>query len=86
MTDPMPDSPERSARVAKALLVISPFAAALAYGLAAIQGADTRSSFIIAGVMFAMCLVWALLYYLRGSKAVGDMGWINLILRLITRR
>lgn len=66
--------------------MISPFAAAFAYGLAAIQGADTRSCLIIAGAMFAMCLVWALLHALRGSKAVGDMGWINLILRLIARR
>jgi hypothetical protein len=81
-----PDSPEFAAKAAKAWLVLSPFGTALAYGLAAIQGADTRTCLIIAGAMLLLCLFFSGLYYLRGSKATGDLGWINMILRLIARR
>lgn len=85
MTEPQPDDTLRYKRASKALLVLSPFGAALAYGIAALQGAETRSCLIIAGTMFAMCLGASLLYGLRGSKANSDLVWINLILRLLSR-
>jgi hypothetical protein len=86
MAEPQDDNPERFARAARALLYLSPFLFAFTYGLAAIQGADTRSCLIISGVGLAMCLGASLLYHLRGSKAGSDMAWIALILRLIARR
>ena len=88
MTEPLDpeDTPERWARVSKALLVISPFGAAFCYILAALQGAQPIHCLIIAAVMFAGCLGAALLFHLRGSKAGGDMVWIQLILQLLARR
>lgn len=86
MAEQQPDNPQRWTKIAKTYLVLSPFGAALAYGLAALQGADTRTSVIISGAAFLLCLGWSLLYFVRGSSAESDMGWINAILRLLTRR
>jgi len=88
MADPIDpeDTPERWARVSKALLVISPFGAAFCYVLAALQGAQPIHSLVIAAIMFAGCLGAALLFHLRGSKAAGDAVWIRLILQLLARR
>ena len=73
--------------MAKAYLVISPFGAAFAYGLAALQGADHAhlphhrggrpSRAALDGPCSISCVA---------SRAVDDMGWINVILKLLARR
>ncbi len=50
--------------------------------LAGLQGADMRSSLIIAFAGLAMCLGAAILYSLRGSKSADDLFWVNIVLRL----
>ena len=86
MSDEPEMTPERQARLVRVLLVISPFGAAFAYGLAAIQRAEPAMRAMMAGIMFVGCLAAALLFHLRGAKAGSDSGWIALILRLLSRR
>lgn len=84
-TDRQRDTPEQRQRVAALLLKLTPFAFVLGYVLAAVQGARWQDSLLIAVVGAAMCLGWAGLYKLRGSKSADDLGWLNILLRLFTR-
>jgi hypothetical protein len=86
MANLSPGDPRRWVRVSKALLVMAPIGGIFAYGFAALQGAEMRSRLIVTAMMVAMCLGRSLLYYLRGSKATGDIGWISFILRLLAGR
>lgn len=79
------DTPEARQRVAALLLKISPLMFVFCYVLAAVQGARWQHSLLIAVVGTVMCLGWAGLYKLRGSKWAGDLFWLNILLRLFTR-
>jgi hypothetical protein len=80
------DTPEkRTARVVRALLVLSPFLFAFCYFLALVQGASEQASIVIGFAGFAMCLGAAGLNALRGPKATGDLWWVAMIMRLIGR-
>jgi hypothetical protein len=79
------DTPEQRQRVASLLFKLSPLMFILCYVLAAVQGAQWQHSLLIAVVGTAMCLGWAGLYKLRGSKSTGDLVWVNILLRLFSR-
>lgn len=79
------ETPERRARVVRALLVLSPFTFVGCFLLAAVQGARWQDLLLIAVVGTAMCLGAAGLFHLRGSKAAEDVVWINILLRLFGR-
>jgi uncharacterized membrane protein HdeD (DUF308 family) len=83
-SDPVP--PDRRLRAVRALLVLTPFIALFAGGLAALQHADTREVYLLAFVMALFCLAAAGLVWLRGRKAATDAWWLGLILGLIGRK
>jgi hypothetical protein len=83
MTDENDDTAEWTARVVTALLILSPFLAALCYFLALAQGASEQASAVIGLAGFAMCLAAAGLNWLRGAQATRDLWWITVILRLL---
>lgn len=85
LTSEQRDTPERRARVVRALLVLSPGMFVGCLLLAAVQGARWQDSLLIAVVGTAMCLAAAGVYHLRSSKSAGDMVWFNLLLRLFSR-
>jgi chromate transport protein ChrA len=76
------DTPEQRQRVARMLVILSPFMFLFCLFLARIQDAPWSSALIIAAAGVAMCLVAAILYSLRGSKSVDDLFWLNIVLRL----
>lgn len=79
-------TPEQTRRAVRALLIASPFLFVFSYFFAEIQGAQWQHALLIAFVALAMCLGAALLQHLRGGKAMDDLGWLALVLRLLARR
>lgn len=79
------DTPEVRRRVVRTLLFVSPFAFALAYGLAAVQGAEPGLALLLAGVMLAGTLAAAALIHVAGSNARYALVAIAIV-RLLTRR
>ena len=69
--------------MAKAYLFLSPFGAALAYGLAALQGADHAHLPHHRGGGPRALPSTVPAPFLRGARAADDMGWINVILKLL---
>ncbi|TDR94450.1 hypothetical protein [Enterovirga rhinocerotis] len=78
--------PEDYNRLARVTLLLAAPGALLSFVLAAVQGADWRMCFLLAGVTGVACLGAAALIRVRGSKAAGDAAWIAVLLRLIARR
>lgn len=78
-------TPEQQERAVRALVWLAPAAAILAGVLGAMQGATPGVCLLLGAIMFAGCLLTALLIHLRGSAAEGDAKWIVLIVRLLTR-
>lgn len=79
------DTPEGKRRAVRALLFVSPFGFALAYGLAYVQGAEPRLSLLLGGIMLAGTLATAALIHVAGSNARYALVAIA-ILRLFARR
>ena len=77
---------DRARAAVRPLLVLSPAMFVLSYVLAAVQGAIWQHSLVIAIIGTLGCLGAALVLHLRGSKAAGDLIWIQLIIRLFARR
>ena len=84
--DTAPQTPEVTRRVVRMLLIFAPFLFVGSYFFAAFQGAAPQHALLIAVLSLAMCLGTALLYRLRGSKSLGDLVWLSLIVRLLARR
>ncbi len=76
------DTPEKQQRVVRLLLILSPVTFVFCLILAELQGADIRSSLIIAFAGLAMCLGFAGLYALRGAQSTSDLFWLSIVLRL----
>ncbi len=76
------DTPDKRQRVVRLLLILSPVMFVFCLVLAGLQGADIRSSVIIAFAGLAMCLGFAGLYAIRGTQSTGDLFWLSIILRL----
>lgn len=79
------DTPEGKRRAVRALLFVSPFGFALAYGLAYVQGAEPRLALLLGGIMLAGTLAAAALIHVAGSNARYALVAIA-ILRLFARR
>ncbi len=85
MGEPHP-TPVDYAKLVRTLIWISPFGGLLAFGLAAVQGADIWLCLLLAGIMVVGCLAAALLFHVRGAAAESDAKWIVALLRLFSRR
>ncbi len=79
------DTPEGRRRMVRALVVISPFAFALAYVLAWVQGAEPWYALLLGATLGVGCLIAAALFHVAGSNACHAL-WAIAILRLFTRR
>jgi hypothetical protein len=77
-------TPEKAARVARALFIITPIMIPFLWILTAVQGADTRACLIVTAAGTLMCLCAALLFKLRGTSAPNDAQWIHAILKLLS--
>lgn len=77
-------TPEKAARVARALFILTPLMFPSLWILTAVQGADTRACLIVSAAGTLMCLCAALLFKLRGTSAPSDAGWISAILRILS--
>lgn len=76
-------TPERAQAIARSLFIMTPFSFVVCWVLAAVQGADTRTTLIISTAGTLMCLAAALLFKLRGSQAANDAVWIQAILNIL---
>jgi hypothetical protein len=85
MSEGPTDEPDRAALVVRKLLTLSPFLFVGTLALARLQDASWGQALFIALVALAMCLATAGLYALRGAKAMGDIAWLNVLLRLFVR-
>lgn len=85
MSEPSPDelTPEKAQAIARSLFIMTPVSFVLCWVLAAVQGADTRTSLIISLAGMLMCLAAALLFKLRGTKAASDAVWIQMLLGIL---
>jgi hypothetical protein len=72
MTEENQRSPDRSARAARLLLMLSPFLFAFCYFLALAQSASELPSVVIGLAGFGMCLGAAALNALRSSISGGS--------------
>jgi hypothetical protein len=79
------DTPEQRQRVARALLIFSPFLFVFCWILARVQDASLRDALIIATAGFVMCLVSAAHYMLRGMRSSDDLFWLTAIFNLFRR-
>ena len=84
--EPSHDTPEVRRRVAKNLLILSPFLFVGSYWLAAVQDGERWVCFLVAGVAATGCLLTALVYRLMGSEAGKHLWWIRILLALLARR
>jgi hypothetical protein len=72
---------EPTARLVRALLILSPLLFAFCYFLARVQGGSEQGAVVIGLAAFGMCLGAAGLNQPRGPKAAGDLRLLAMIMR-----
>jgi hypothetical protein len=80
------DYPEKRARTVRLLLWLTPFTFLLCYGLAWVQGAETKHCLLIAAVGAALCLAAAGVIHFMGSKSWMALVAVKIALLLVGRR
>jgi hypothetical protein len=80
------DDPEKKAKVVGLLLKLSPFAFALCYALAWVQGAEAKHCLLIAAMATALCLAAAFVIHVMGSKSWVALVALKIAVLLVGKR
>jgi hypothetical protein len=80
------DDPEKKPRIVRALLWMTPVTFALCYGLAWVQGAETKHILLIAFAGSGLCLAAAFVIHVMGSKSWMALVALKVAIVLVGRR